>query len=107
MCRNSKVNLRKCKLVNELAVQSSQRHAESQNVKRERHDSIVTLIAPERIAVERDIMGQLCPLKWSLPRVWMSLCITQPMLFSPLCFDHLVLAFHSRKQTIDVAVLRG
>ena len=37
-------------------------------------------------------MGQPCPLRWSLPRGRMSMCITQPMLFSPLCFGHLVLA---------------
>ena len=36
--------------------------------KREYHNSIVTLTALEEFAVERDIMGQQCLLKWSLPR---------------------------------------
>ena len=43
-------DLRKCKLVNELAdPEFTVVYAESQNEKRERHNSIVTLTAPERI----------------------------------------------------------
>ena len=43
-------DLRKCKLVNELAdPELTAVYAESQDEKRERHDSIVMLTAPERI----------------------------------------------------------
>ena len=43
-------DLRKCKLVNDLAdPEVTAVYAKSQNEKRERHDSIVTLTAPKRI----------------------------------------------------------
>ena len=43
-------DLRRCKLMNELAdPELTAVYAESQNEKRERHDSIVTLTAPENL----------------------------------------------------------
>ena len=60
MCRMDKADLRRCKLMNELAnPELTAVYVESQNEKRERHDSLVTLTAPE-LVLPQGTMRSLC-----------------------------------------------
>ena len=61
--------------------------------------SVTTLLNTDRplgdFALERDIIWQPCPLRWSLPRGRNALVHHTSEVVRALCFDHLVLALPS------------